>query len=176
MLVLWKKNNTTVLGSLPLQVRKSYIKKGYGRWEAFDRTGDMVFYLVRTKKSIDTLQKRCSNLKSLSLSEIEEIEAAAKVVSKSGLTDINCVHTTKIKKQDYSVLRLIERDCPICDNVHFVEERRRITQALLKDEIVDYEQTYYACPISDDEENEFVPAGLMDENLLRARNALRKFK
>lgn len=29
---------------------KSYIKKGGGRWEAFDRTGDMVFGLHRTEK------------------------------------------------------------------------------------------------------------------------------
>jgi len=28
---------------------KSYIKKGLGNWEAFDRTEDMVFCLYRTK-------------------------------------------------------------------------------------------------------------------------------
>ena len=77
--------------------------------------------------------------------------------------------------KDY-LIRTVERDCPLCNEVHSIEERKRITQAVLKDEIVDYEEIYYRCPISDEEENEFVPAGLMDENLLRARNAYRSRK
>jgi putative zinc finger/helix-turn-helix YgiT family protein len=77
--------------------------------------------------------------------------------------------------KDYLV-RTIERDCPICDKVHSVEERKRIAQAVVKDEVVDYEQVYYYCPLSGEEENEFVPAGVMDENLLCARNAYRAIK
>lgn len=73
---------------------------------------------------------------------------------------------------DYLV-RTIERDCPICNKVHPIEERNRITQAILKGEAVNYEEKYYRCPEGNEEENEFVPAGLMDENLLRARNAYR---
>jgi len=76
---------------------------------------------------------------------------------------------------DYLV-RTIEMDCPLCNKVHSVEERKRITQAVVKDEVVDYEQVYYCCPLSGEEENEFVPAGVMDENLLRARNAYRAKK
>ncbi|MCK9331417.1 MAG: DUF4065 domain-containing protein [Clostridiaceae bacterium] len=66
-----------------------------------------------------------------------------------------------------------ETDCPICNKVHSLEIRKRLTQAVIKEEIVDYEEVYYLCPLSDEEENEFVPAGIMDENLLRARDAYR---
>lgn len=71
---------------------------------------------------------------------------------------------------DY-LIKTIEIDCPICNKVHPIEERKRKTQAIIKDEIVDYEQIYFCCILSDEDENEFVPAGVMDENLLRARNA-----
>lgn len=77
--------------------------------------------------------------------------------------------------KDY-LIRTIDMDCPLCNKVHSVEERKRITQSVIKDEIVDYEQIYYCCPLSDEEENEFVPAGLMDENLLKARDAYRALK
>ncbi len=66
--------------------------------------------------------------------------------------------------------------CPFCGKTHSLEKRERISQAIVKDEVVDYEETYILCPLSDDEENEFVPAGIMDENLLRARNSYRKKK
>lgn len=65
----------------------------------------------------------------------------------------------------------IERNCPICNKVHSLEQRKRISQARVKDEIVDYEEVYYLCPLTDEEDNEFVSAGIMDENLLRARDS-----
>ncbi len=77
--------------------------------------------------------------------------------------------------KDY-LLRTIEMDCPLCNKVHSLEERKRITQSIVKDVIVDYEQVYYCCPLSDEDENEFIPAGVMDENLLKARNAYRAIK
>jgi putative zinc finger/helix-turn-helix YgiT family protein len=76
---------------------------------------------------------------------------------------------------DY-LISTIEMDCPICNKVHSLEKRKRLTQSIVKDEIVDYEEVYYLCPLSNEEENEFVPAGLMDENLLRARDAYRQKK
>jgi hypothetical protein len=66
-----------------------------------------------------------------------------------------------------------DMDCPICNKVHLLEKRNRLTQAVVKDDIVDYEEVYYLCPMSDTDENEFVSAGIMDENLLRARDAYR---
>lgn len=71
------------------------------------------------------------------------------------------------------LIETIEMDCPICNKIHAIEIRNRLAQALIKGETVDYEQVYYRCNLSR-EENEFVPAGIMDENLLRARNAYRK--
>ena len=113
-------------------------------------------------------------IRSLSPSEIKEIEAAARLVVDANSTDVNFDHSTKVDEWDYVVLRSIERDCPICDKVHFIEERKRSTQGIVKGEIVDYEEIFYCCTTSDDEENEFVSVGLMDENLLRARNAYTK--
>jgi putative zinc finger/helix-turn-helix YgiT family protein len=72
-----------------------------------------------------------------------------------------------------NVLETVEMDCPICGKTHLVEINKRMTQALVKDEAVDYEQIYYSCNLSNDEENEFVSAEIMDENLLRARDAYR---
>lgn len=74
------------------------------------------------------------------------------------------------------LIKEIYVDCPFCRDVHMVEKRRRETQGIVKGEIVDYKETFYLCPITNEEENEFVPAALMDENLLRARDAYRKLK
>lgn len=77
--------------------------------------------------------------------------------------------------KEYLLLN-IEMNCPICDNVHFLEKRKRETQGVVKGEIVDYEEIFYTCPASNEEENEFVPAAVMDQNLLRARDSYRKIK
>lgn len=67
----------------------------------------------------------------------------------------------------------IQMDCPFCNNIHTLEKRKRDTQGIVKGEIVDYEEIYYLCPITEEEENEFLPAGIMDKNLLMARDAYR---
>lgn len=77
--------------------------------------------------------------------------------------------------KDY-LIKTLEIDCPICSKTHLLEMRKRFTQGLVKDEIVDYEEVYYLCPLSYEEENEFIPAGIMDDNLLRARDAYRILK
>ncbi|MTI96014.1 MAG: DUF4065 domain-containing protein [Firmicutes bacterium] len=69
-----------------------------------------------------------------------------------------------------------EMDCPICDLNHSIEIRQRMTKGLVKSEVVDYEEIYYLCTKSNEEENQFVPAGVMDQNLLRARDAYRAKK
>lgn len=74
------------------------------------------------------------------------------------------------------LISVVERDCPICNKIHSLEKRKRLTQGIVKGEIVDYEEIYYLCPISGEEENEFVPADIMDENLLRARDAYKTLK
>ena len=75
--------------------------------------------------------------------------------------------------KDY-LISMVDMDCPLCNKNHSLEQRKRLTQSIVKDETVDYEEIYFLCPLSDEDENEFVPAGLMDENLLRARNSYRQ--
>lgn len=70
----------------------------------------------------------------------------------------------------------IQMDCPYCNSIHTLEKRKRDTQNIVKGEIVDYEEIYYLCPITEEEENEFAPAGIMDKNLLMARDAYRTSK
>ncbi len=70
----------------------------------------------------------------------------------------------------------IVMSCPICGGTHMVEKRLRETQALFKGEVINYEEVYYLCDKADDEENEFVPAKVMDSNLLKVRDAYRTIK
>lgn len=73
------------------------------------------------------------------------------------------------------VLEKVEKYCPLCNKVHVVEKRKRIGEMLIKNEIVSYEEVYFFCPKSVNyEEDEFVSAGLMNQNLQNARNAYRK--
>lgn len=69
-----------------------------------------------------------------------------------------------------------EMNCPLCGKQHIVEKRIRKTQALFKREVIDYEETYFVCKYSDEEEDEFVPAKEMDLNLLKVRDAYRVSK
>ncbi len=71
------------------------------------------------------------------------------------------------------LIESIELNCPLCGDTHRVEKRLRETQALFKGEIVDYEEVYFLCDRADDEENEFVPAKVMDSNLLKVRDSYR---
>lgn len=75
-------------------------------------------------------------------------------------------------EKDY-LIETIDYDCPFCDFIHPIQIRKRITQALVKNEPVDYEQIYYLC---DREKEEFAPAKVMDENLLRSKDAYRAAK
>lgn len=77
--------------------------------------------------------------------------------------------------KDY-LINMVDKDCPFCNKTHSLEQRKRLSQSIVKDEAVNYEEIYFLCPLSDEDENEFVPAGLMDENLLRARNSYRQKK
>lgn len=76
--------------------------------------------------------------------------------------------------QNY-LIEVVKRDCPFCNTVHEMEKRQRKSQVLIKGELVEYDEIYFRCPRrTDDEENEFVSAEMMDQNLQRARNAYRK--
>ena len=68
-----------------------------------------------------------------------------------------------------NLIRKIKMECPLCDKIHEVEERTRITKIIIKGEEVNYEETYYFCSNSDEDENEFVTGQMLNENLLNAR-------
>ncbi len=63
--------------------------------------------------------------------------------------------------------------CPLCDEKHNLEIRTRKGTTIIKDEHIEYEEQYYLCPNSDEEENEFVDGKLHNANMLNARNAYR---
>lgn len=77
-------------------------------------------------------------------------------------------------ESDVLIERYLTECCPICGKSHEVEIRKRDSKMLVRGEAVDYEEVYYLCPNSEYEDDEYWPAGIMDENLLRARDAYRK--
>ena len=68
----------------------------------------------------------------------------------------------------------IKVDCPICNKEHFVEKRK--SRIKIKDKVIEYEEIYLLCTETDEEENEYVNAELMDINLQNARDAYREQK
>lgn len=73
-----------------------------------------------------------------------------------------------------NLIRKIKMECPLCDKVHEIEKRTRVAKTIIKGEEVNYEETYYFCVNSDEDENEFSTAKMENENLLNARNEYRK--
>jgi len=69
--------------------------------------------------------------------------------------------------------RTIVMECSLCDKEHEIEERKRLSNITIKGENVEYEESYYLCKNSDEDENEFVTAKMNDINLMNARNAYR---
>ncbi|MCR4933053.1 MAG: DUF4065 domain-containing protein [Lachnospiraceae bacterium] len=76
--------------------------------------------------------------------------------------------------EKYEVIRSVHMDCPLCDKVHELEERKRISVVDIKGEEIHYEERYFFCSNADEEENEFMTGEMMNENLLNARNAYRE--
>ncbi len=69
------------------------------------------------------------------------------------------------------------RCCPICGKEHNVEIRKRKTEIKIKDSMVNYDEKYYKCTnVSDDEDNEYISAKMLDENLLEAKDVYRNKK
>ena len=71
--------------------------------------------------------------------------------------------------------RMVILECPICNERHAFEEKVRMDKTIVKGELVEYKEVYFACD-KYDEENEFANGKMMNANLLRARNAYRKKK
>ena len=71
------------------------------------------------------------------------------------------------------LIRKVHMNCPLCDKMHEIEERKRTTSTMIKGEEVFYEERFYFCANADTDENEFETAAMTNENLLNARNAYR---
>ena len=69
----------------------------------------------------------------------------------------------------------VKMDCPLCGKIHEVEERKRVTTLEIKDEEVTFDEIVYYCADAnfEEDEKEFETGEMLDENLLRARNAYR---
>jgi putative zinc finger/helix-turn-helix YgiT family protein len=65
----------------------------------------------------------------------------------------------------------VKYNCPICEEVHKVKVYKEPTKALVKKQPVEYIETYYYCPIS---EEEFYPSQILNNNLLEARDSYRR--
>ena len=74
------------------------------------------------------------------------------------------------------LIKKIIMDCPICDQVHEVEERRRSASLMVKGIEVEYEETYFYCCNGKEYENEFETGKMSNSNLLNARNSYRRMK
>lgn len=70
-----------------------------------------------------------------------------------------------------TLIKKVYRSCPLCDKIHEVEERKRITTISLKGEEISYEERFYFCPDADEDENEFETGSMINENLFNARKA-----
>ena len=71
------------------------------------------------------------------------------------------------------LIRKVYMNCPICDKLHEVEERKKNCAIIIKGEEVTYEARFYFCANTDEDENEFESGEMVNENLLNARNAYR---
>lgn len=62
--------------------------------------------------------------------------------------------------------------CPLCGENHSVDILTKESNAIIKGENVPFARTVYVCGNCDDE-NEFIPSTVMDDNLMAARDAYR---
>lgn len=72
-----------------------------------------------------------------------------------------------------TLIRTVHMNCPLCDKMHEVEERERITSITIKGEEVTYKENFYFCANAREDENEFETGAMTNANLLNARNAYR---
>ena len=75
--------------------------------------------------------------------------------------------------ENSTLIRKVHMECPICDKIHEVEERKRFSTITIKGEKVDYEERFFLCANTDEDENEFETGSMTNQNLLNARNAYR---
>ena len=63
--------------------------------------------------------------------------------------------------------------CPYCECEHELDYIEKLDKVVIKKEEIEYESHYFYCDKHPEEDEGFVTGKMMDENLLRARNAYR---
>ena len=100
-------------------------------------------------------------------SSLPEKNGCVRVVDKNGTEKY--VSIDDIFSSD--LIKSFVMECPICDKIHEIEERKRTTKMTIKDQDIEYVEYYYFCANADDDENEFVTSEMMMQNLKRAKDA-----
>lgn len=72
-----------------------------------------------------------------------------------------------------TITKKIKMECPICGDIHEIDEMSRTTTTIIKGEKVTYNESFYYCAYADEDENEFEIGDMINENLMNARNAYR---
>lgn len=72
------------------------------------------------------------------------------------------------------LIEKVTKYCPICGKEHEIEKRKRDSQLSIKGQIIDYKEIYFRCTNTSDEEDEFVTAEMLDNNLLEAKDKYRE--
>lgn len=68
-----------------------------------------------------------------------------------------------------SLVGKVAMDCPLCNKVHEVEERKRYAYTIINGEKVSYIEHYLFCEDADEYENEFKTGAMLHSNLVAAR-------
>ena len=71
------------------------------------------------------------------------------------------------------LLRKLTTDCPVCGKYHEIGEYGRSAVTYIKNEAVEFEEHYLHCVNADEDECDFAPAAMFNENMMRARDSYR---
>lgn len=77
---------------------------------------------------------------------------------------------------DFTSIKKIYMNCPVCGKKHEVEERERNASIKIKGEEIFYKEKFYFCPDAGEDRHEFVTGSMANEDLLNARDTYRTRK
>lgn len=83
-------------------------------------------------------------------------------------------HWRWLRVANSTLIGKIHMDCPICNMLHEVEERARMTSTAMKGEKVFYEEHFYVCTNNHKDNCEFQTDDQINNNQMAARNAYRR--
>lgn len=68
----------------------------------------------------------------------------------------------------------IEVMCPLCKKEHCLPLKHRKAEMTIKDQLISYDEFYFYCSNSNENENTLIPSNLMNKNLLKAKDTYRE--